>query len=332
MSTNARYDVHSRPYRSDRGTALVLALGLLAVFAMLAVAWVDYMVIQNKDTALRLTELRAEQAAEGGVRAATAAVQAAVTSGTADAIVSAPIDLEFPVYIKELPAQNSLVASDTLHIKTHVVVSEESAKINLNFAPPKVLCKVLGVSLDQARQIRSVLPRIDGSAADPSDINRRWLSNPDELVTRGLMKPSAYAAVNEELLTVYSVADPLNATGYVNVNTAPAPVLEAILDITPETATAVANARPFSSIDALVAATGKGPEAFNLRAEAAAPGTLPQELSFTPRAWRIVSESEVQRTFADRPSQILGSARVEAVIALDAQGVSHVTYWNQGRS
>ena len=335
MSTKPRYAGKLRANRSDAGTALVMALGLLAVFSLLSVAWVNYMVVENKDSELRLSVLRAEQAAAGGVRAATAAIDAALTSGTVATVVSAPIELEFPVYIKEIPAQDALVASDTLRVKTQVTVSEESAKVNLNFAPPKVLCKVLGVSLDQARQIRSSLPRIDGSAASPDDINRRWLSNQDELVTRGLMKPTAYAAVAPELVTVYSVADPQNAVGYINVNTAPAPVLEAILDITPETAAAVANARPFNSIDALAAAAGKGPEAFNLRLEAAAPGVLPQELSFAPRAWRIVSESKVERTPADAPTQepqVLGSARVEAVVALDAQGVSHITYWNQGRS
>ncbi|MBX7255385.1 MAG: general secretion pathway protein GspK [Candidatus Hydrogenedentes bacterium] len=333
MSTKPRYAVNSHFRRSDAGTALVLALGLLAVFAMLSVAWVDFMVIENKDTELDLAAMRAEQAAAGGVQNALASLEAAVAAGTSATAVASPIELEFPVYTKDLPAQNSLVANENILVKTTVTVTEESSKVNLNFAPPKVLCRVLGVSLDQARQIRSNLPRIDGSPASPEDaVSRRWLSNADELVLRGLMKPSAYAAVDASLITVHSVADPNNAAAFINVNTAPIPVLEAILDITPETAAAVASARPFESIDALAAAAGKGPEAFNLRQETAAPGTLPQELSFSPRAWRIVSESEVQHTYTDRPSKSMGSARVEAVVALDAQGASHITYWNQGRS
>lgn len=329
MSTNPRYTGNSTLTRSDAGTALVLALGLLAVFAMLSVAWVDFMVIENQDTEMDIAVLRAEQASAGGVRTAIASMEAALASGKLADLTAAPMELEFPVYSKEIPAQAALQANENLRVKTTVTIAEESSKVNLNFAPPKVLCRVLGVSLDQARQIRSNLPRIDGSPASPEDaVTRRWLSNPDELVIRALMKPTAYAAVDPNLITVHSVADPAYPAGFINVNTATVPVLEAILDVTPEVAAAVANARPFDSMDALAAAAGKGPEAFNVTV----PGAMPQELSFSPRAWRIVSESEVQRTSADLPARSLGKARVEAVIALDAQGVSHITYWNQGRS
>lgn len=313
--------------RNDEGAALITVLGLLVVFMMLGTAWVGYMMIEHQETDWKVEGLHANYAAQGGINAGIAAVQSAIAEG-ASPNLSEPFDLEIPVYRENTGAEDVPEASDRRVCRVRVQLQDESARVNINHAPPNVLREILQVDGEKARQIRSSLPRTDG-ADDEGGEGRRWFSSVDELVTRGFLTPEALSDDLAGMLTVYTVLDPANAGGYMNVNTAPAPVLQALLNITPETAAQVANARPFSDVTELSAAAGKDPAAFNVRPAPEALNTLPPELSFSSRCYRIISTAELVDTQAAESSAPMATATIEAVACVDDQGNTQIMYWNE---
>jgi DNA uptake protein ComE-like DNA-binding protein len=315
--------------KPNSGAALIIALGLLAVFSVLGTAWVKYMLIETEQTDFDIASVRAHEAAAGGVQAAIGSAEAALASNTLASLLETPLDFEFPVYTGVARGQNGLEANSDYMVRTHVTVTDESAKININHAPPNALRAVLHVDGERARQIRSNLPRLDGS---PGDSGRRWLTSVDELMTRGLVTAKEFAAADQNAITVYTVADPASPAPYVNINGASKAVIEAVLDVAPEVADRVLAARPFTSVEALSAAAGKTPDMFNMRSDPATPDGLPRELSFTPRSLRIVSEAEVIRPLRMglKPERV-GSARAEAVIVFETGGGARVTYWSEAR-
>ncbi|MCL4694556.1 MAG: general secretion pathway protein GspK [Candidatus Hydrogenedentes bacterium] len=317
----------SKTKRNDEGAALITVLGLLVVFMMLGTAWVGYMMIEHQETDWKVEGLHASYAARGGINAGIAAVQSAIAEG-ASPNLSEPIDLEVPVYRENTGAADVPEASDRRVCRVRVQLQDESARVNINHAPPNVLREILQVDGEKARQIRSSLPRTDG-ADDEGGEARRWFSSVDELVTRGFLAPEALSEDLAGMLTVYTVPDPVNAGGYMNVNTAPAPVLQALLNVTPETATQVANARPFGDIAELSAAAGKDPATFNVRPAPDALNTLPPELSFSSRCYRIFSTAELVDTQADESGVPMTAVTIEAVACVDDQGNTRIMYWNE---
>ncbi len=319
---------------SARGAALIIALSLLAIFSMLGVAWINYMQIEWKEAADNEALVRAHVAAEGGVQAAIGAAEAALAGNKLDGLLSAPLSFEFPVYVNAAGNEAKLQASENYTTHTKVTLTDESAKINVNHAPPNVLRGVLHVDGERARQIRANLPRLDGS---PGDAGRRWLTSVDELMTRGLLSPKEFNAVDRSLLTVYTVSNPAKPSAYLDINRAPKGVIEAVLDVTPEVADKVIAARPFATVEALSAAAGKTPDMFNMRSDPSAPSALSKELSLSPRSLRIVSETEVMKPLRDAlpgekvSAQRVATARAEAVIVFEEGGGARVTYWSEAR-
>ena len=56
--------------KSTRGAALFTALAMLAIFTMLGISFVKFMVLENKATNYDISKLRAEHISDGGIYAA----------------------------------------------------------------------------------------------------------------------------------------------------------------------------------------------------------------------------------------------------------------------
>ena len=316
--------------RRNDGAALITALLLLVVFMMFGIVWVDYMNIENQKSEDQITHLRANYAAQGGINAGIQAARDAIARGNITSPPE-PIAFDVPVYAGGSDEEAALKPANDRVCRVRVRLEDESARVNINHAPPTVLRGILGVDGEKAREIRSSLPRAEAGAGEDS-AQRRWFTSVDELVTRGLIvPPDALTPELKKMLTVYTVPDPARAAGYMNVNAAPAPVISALLDVTPGVAAQVVEGRPYSDVTELSAAAGKDPATFNVRPAPDALNTLPVELSFRTRCFRIVSTAELLKTgeSPDSPEEVLADASIEAVVYIDEQGNPQVMYWNE---
>lgn len=313
--------------RND-GVALFTVLALLVLFLMFGLAWVDYMGYERDQSNFQIQGLRTNYAAQGGIAAGIQAARDAVAAGN-NVFPPEPLTLEVPVYRGGGAEGAALELSVERVCKVRVRLEDESARVNINHAPPNVLREILGVDGERAREIRSSLPRTEGNAGE-DDGNRRWFTSVDELAARELVGQEILTPELKKMLTVYTVPAPEAATGYMNVNTAPERVITALLDVTPGVAAQVAEARPFSDVNELSAAAGKDPATFNVRPAPDALNALPAELSFRSRCFRIVSAAELLDVGESGDSQrVLATARIEAVVYIDEQGNSRVMYWNE---
>lgn len=313
---------HRRLERPDAGVALITALALLFLFSLLGGAYVSYMVYEKQQTDLDVMSTRSRLVAEAGVQAAIGSLGAALKANA-----EWPHSLDVPIADYGLAADGTLAVEGAVG-KATVTISDENGRVNLNLAPTRVLAAILKVDHGAARAIQNTMPRQESDAAAPNvSGERRWLASVDELVTRGLLAPEKFAALDKTLLTVYSTGTAEPALGHINVNSAPPEVLAAVLALTPEEAAQVAAKRPFQSMEELVAATGKDPATFNVSAPPETPGALPKELAFTSRCFRVVSESALDKA---EPGQ-RGGYRIEAVVAFNEAGEPSIRYWNLSR-
>ncbi len=323
------------------GVALLTALGLLFIFSMLGVAYVGYATNTLDRAQYDARLVRARHVARGGIEAAIGKIQSALlveaassplsrrdgdvattASGNVADVLSVPLEYESPLYQFDREAPEKFSPATDRRWATKVTVTDESGKVNLNCAPPRVLQAILGVDGDTARKIRSSLPLPEAAAAT----GQSWLTSMDDLVTRGLMPPVAYDAVPKHLVTVYTVADPARPVEFLNVNAAPPRVLAAILDVTFETAQQAAQKRPFNSLADLSAAAGKDPMTFNIKPASDAPGALPRELSLRSRCFRIKSQAELMVRRADGSEESTLRSRAEAVVIFGEGGAVQITY------
>jgi len=300
------------------------AIALLAMFMTLGAIWFSQMTTDNDNTDLTIAKTRAQIYANAGVYIRLADLHAAVERGAVESIQFDEILLKLPVYDHGVASGEP---SWKLRYRslTTVTVTDENARININHAPPKVLRRLLNVDGNTARAIRASLPvpGADGSAG------KRWLTSVDELVTRGFMTPKKMNAINPNLVTVYTVSDASNPNQFINVNTASPPVLQAVLDLRPQQATRVIEARPFYTTAELVEATGKETALFNTRPPDSTNDGLPPELTFKSSCFRIVAVSELQHIIPGIKPVTEGRARTEAVIQFDADSRPHIQYWSE---
>lgn len=298
----------------------MVALALLAVFALLGTAYVQYMALENARTRADLVEIHARMAAERAIWTAVAQARAALDAGVAPALESA--ELTLPLYRRV--TDGDLELDDRYQARVKIDLSDESGRVNLNCAPIRVLQAMLGVDGDTARALKRALPR-EGERATP---DRRWLADLSDPGARGLVPPQVQARIADELapfLTVYSVSEPGDAAAHINVNTAPQEVLAAVLN--PDAAERVVKARaarPLDSMAELLAATESGVEAFNVRAPEAEPGQAPRELTFRPRSLRIAAEARVEPAGGSRGG---ARRRIEAVAVFEDDGRISFTRW-----
>lgn len=324
------FRLHSRA-RDSRGVALIMSLGMLVLFAALGIAYVGAMKQAHDNAAFSLNQQRMRNAARSGVEAALAKLEKSIQADetiTLDLLDTISTQLPLPVYVE---AKKELVVSDTKSLVCTVQVADESARVNLNHAPRGVLHAILNFSAEErekSRKIVSRLPRPDEIAQGVApDGERRWLLSPDDLVSRDLVDRADWAnRIDATLLTVHTVLDHADPEAYINLNSASAPVLAAVLDVPLEIAEAATQGRPFASIDAVAAAVGKGPSAFGITAPMETPAAMPRELALTSRCFRITSEVSMETSSGPELTD-----RVEAVVIFDADNRPVVRYWNENK-
>ncbi len=325
-----------RKYRSERvrrrGMALVIAISLLALFSTLGMLYVRRMNLEIARADMLLAEARARQAATAGFQAALAELERALENRQSHQVVGKPKRYDFPVYSGALAdGTPTREASDRRRAYADVIIADENAKVNLNHAPASVLQMILGVDGATARAIAASLPR-DGAAFSESDeeAHRQWLLEPGDLVARGLITPEQFDAVNREHVTTYTVPDHDNPVGFININTAPAEVMAAVLDMSVKDAGKVITRRPFRTLAALAAAAGKDPATFNIRPDPNNPSSLPAPLAFESRCFQIVSEA-VCANVAGKQEYDKVHARVDAIVYFPPDGGYEIVKWNARR-
>jgi len=323
--------------RNERGSALVFAIGLLAIFFIFGVAYVSRGILTLDAADLGVREARAREIAKAGVYAAVGELSRGVVNGReGDALGNVTFTL--PTYETIYDgAQTSLQPREDRKAEALVSVNDESGKVNLNHAPASVLQSVLGIDGAAARAITASLP----SANNPGG---QWLATTEDLVARGLLTPEQFAAVNPGLVTTYTVVDHTKPQGHVNVNKAAAEVWAAMFGVPLDTAQKAYVKRPFTTLDGLLEAIGKLPPAPivppapidpNAPPVAPAPPVEPPvpaavtgAVSFASRCFRLVSEG----TYAISSGNSEGKrarARVEAVVQFDDTGHYTFVYWSE---
>ncbi|MFO7976063.1 MAG: type II secretion system protein GspK [Candidatus Hydrogenedentota bacterium] len=307
----------TRHKTKERGAALLFALGMLGIFAALGTAYVTYMALEQQRSYDYVSEVRARQLAERGIWATVGDIQTALAKGEMPVVGIREEEL-FPVY----RGVSNNVPEEWQRRDGRVVVSveDESAKLNINHAPTRVLQAMLGIDGRKARAIRRRLPR-PGEAPTK---NQSWFTSVDGLVARGFLTREALNELEpQSLLTAHSVADNRNPQGFINVNTAPKEVLAAVFDA--EVAERIVTARaqePVEDFAGLLEATEADPATFNLSVPA--DGTAPPEIAFESRSFRIVCEAKARKA-----GDVRAGCRVEAVVVLSDTGNAEITYWRE---
>ncbi len=309
----------ARRKRNQGGAALIFALGLLVVFAALGGAYLRYMALEQQRSQNYLAAVSARQLAERAVWATVGDIQAARASGEVPALGTREEEL-LPVYRKVVDG----VPEEWSRRDGRVVVAveDESAKLNINHASPRVLQAMLGIDGEKARLIRSRVPRPGEAPAK----NQQWFASVDGLVGRGFLTRDALNQLEPRRgawLTAHSVADNRAPKGFINVNSAPKEVLAAIFNA--ETAERIVTARaqqPLRDFAGLLQSTQANPATLNL--DVPLDGSAPPELAFDSRSFRITCQAEARK--AGKP---LAACRVEAVVVLSETGVAEITYWKE---
>ncbi len=317
----------------QRGTALLFAIVLLAVFSALGMAYVRYMELELDKSNLELREKRARQLSTAGVEIAAASLQQFVLNPEKRPIgFDEPYHIELPTYRGVTTGEEAIVAEEMGAPRlagVNVTIVDESGKVNVNHAPASILQRVMGISGDAARTIAASVPRA-GSAEGAS-----WLLELDELSSRGLLKDTEFdPATASDLLTTYSVLDNDSPAGFLNINVAEPAVFEAVLDLSPEQASQVKAKGPFLTAAALAQAIA---EVRTVPGEAV---TVDSSVGFQSRCFRIICEGRYAR-FVDEANYRTANAvekrkylmnvsvnRVEAVLLFAPDGSYEVIQWN----
>jgi len=319
--------------RRNKGAALIMAIALLALFTTLGTLYVRRMNLDLQRVDFEMRTARARIVAEGGVYAALGDLQRALQGKQLVQILDKPISYAFPTYAGiRGPEGLELAVQDNRRAVAEVLITDENGKVNLNHAPASVLQRVLGVDGNTARKITSSLPR-DAAPAPPGQGETReehWLIGVDELLSRGLLTAEQYAAIDPSLVTTFTVIDHASPAGFLNINSAPPPVLAAILDLPVEVAAQVAEKRPFKTLEALSAAAGKAPETFAIKPDPYNPAALPAPLAFESRCFRIVSKAACSSTAGEREYN-KAYGQVVAVAVFNADGGYEIIHWDSRR-
>jgi type II secretory pathway component PulK len=329
MNSNSK-SAYRTPRRSnERGAALLIALALLALFVMLGTSFLKHMNLEIDRANIGVLETRANKLAEAGVNAAIGELKSALRKGQVNNLLGEAKSYAFPTYkLMNTGGQTEIAPFENRAALANVSIYDESGKVNLNHAPASVLTAVLGIDGKTARDITGSLPR----PGTPAGAKHSWMLGVDELSERGL-SPEQYDALNRDLITVYTVLDHDHPQDYLNVNAAPAEVLSAVLDISPEKAREILSAKKtsrklFKDLSALEVAAEKTAATFNVKPDPATPDILPAALSFNSHCFRIVSESSYGIDQAAKGNTL---AYAEAIVLFDNDGGHTIVYWNTQR-
>lgn len=291
--------------KSNSGMALVAAIGMLVVFAMLGTAYLGYMTLEYDQTGQEMRDVRARTLAEAGIYAGIGEAQAAIARGEAPK----------PEYAIALNAyRQEATGPGTYPQSVRVQVSDESARVNLNFAPGALLHN-LGLPDNAVKAI-----------ADYRAAGKR-LASLDSLKSEGLVDTATLQSVKRDQFTVYSGTDLRQPHSYINLNSVPEPILAAIFNVNAEEATALASKRPFTSWEDAVQKVGREPSTFSVASAQYATRDMPADLALNSRCFRLVSLVDMNMP-GGRPA----SAGVEAVVSFLENGTYSIRYWREIKS
>ncbi len=298
---------------SQRGFALIGAIGLLALFVLLGTAYVRYMMLELEDTRGHVDEVRAEHLASGGIYAALGELGAALAE---DRTPASSLSIKANIYRYE---GGNRVAYEQ---EIHVAVSDESGRINVNHASPELLAAI-GMSAEAIEKIHKAVPTPSGLRSE----SRRWLNNVDDLLTRGLVNRREFERLDTARLTTYSIENHTNPVQFLNINSAEPEVLAAVfgIDNSDEIAQLIAK-RPFSDWQDAVTKSGREPSTFNVKSPRYASREMPPALTLRSKCFRIYSEVTVNYPGASRRA---ARAAVEAVVLFKDDGSYAIRFWNE---
>ena len=293
----------------ERGAALLVAIGLLVLFAMMGTAYVTYMGLEAERAREDGRSTAARQFAQAGFHAAVGELAAELdTNGSLPA--ADRFAFEFPVY--EGGPGEAFQASETVRARVSVGYADEASRVNLNAAPPGILEYMLGVSTETAEAIAAALPPEGGP---------RWLASVDDLAVRGLLDPGD---LPERDVTVYSAAEQAPDSVLMNVNTVSRRGLEAAFNLTPEEASAIEDGRPYESVEQLEEVLGR-----SLSETPAA--DITDRLVFESRLARLTCVASVEERRADGEWHPRRTRRIELVAWFppDAPAEPVILYWRE---
>lgn len=299
--------------RGNSGLALIGAISMLALFVMLGTAMVKYMMIELEDTRRQVDEARARNLAAGGIYAAIGEIEAAIDDGR---IPDQAYTIKANAYRYEAGERTAYEQ------EIQVAVSDESALIEINHAPPEVLA-ALGMDPEAIEKLGRAVPTPSGLRSG----SRRWLTHVDDLLTRGIVNRRQFQAIQTDQLTTYTVEDHSKPAEFLNINSAGADAIAAIfgIDDSVEIRQLMAK-RPFESWPDAVTKSGREPSAFNVKSPRYASRETPREIAFSSRCFRLHSEVRVAYAgIARRPS----FAAVEAVVLFKDDGSFSIRFWNE---
>lgn len=311
-------------YSNDRkrGTALVMAIGVLGIALALGMAYVKFMETELDSANFELRKSRARAIAEGGISTALVTLTQAVQAKQANALTGQPQTFSFPAYDLAFSGGEHVIQRNENRTATaNVSITDESAKVNLNCASAAVLQAALKVNAATAQKIYASLHKPD---------NRQWLASIDDLAVRELMPAAQVATLDPTLVTVVSAADPAHPEGHLNINAAPVEVLAAVLGVSKEAAEPIAAKRPFASLDALLQAAGKAPADPNAQPADNSGGAW-SGLSFEPRCFRLVCEALYASNGRGKATYDRALARIEAVAIFRPDGGYDLVEWKAGQ-
>lgn len=286
--------------------ALMAAIGMLMIFALLGTAYVSYMSIEFQDAGTQLHRIRARNLATGGVYAAIGEIQSRQAGGAGP---ESSYAIVLATYRHEQGGPGAYPQT------VHVAVSDESARLNLNTAPPATLEK-MGLSADAASKL--VAMRAEG----------RKLASVDALRTNDIVDAADYEALNEDQFTVYTGGVAGVSGGTVNLNSAGPEVLSAVFGISADEASALAQKRPFKDWADVLQKVGREPATFNVDVAPFALREQPADVSFASNTFRLRSTVTMNMPGGDHRPVYAG---VEAVVAFGADGAYAIRYWRELR-
>lgn len=305
-------------WNSRKGVALLTALGILVMVSALGTTYVQYALLDDDAAKISANQNQVNTIAERAVLRAIE--ETAPLAGNEPLPASITYD-NLPLY--EVTGGDHLsiaVREDERGVAT-VTISDEAGRLDINHAPVRLLSSVLGVTPDVARNIRASVPR-PGEKPSP---DRNWFVHPDELVTRGFLSPEEYAALPANLLTTHAIPGQDEPTGFINVNTASAPILAAVVGLDAAQADALVAKRPFADFDAFVAATGKQAAEFTIPPDADSQTGVPDVLALNSRLYRFVCNAELQQERAGKTYK--GFDTVEVVAYFNPDGTHTILSW-----
>lgn len=293
------------------GVALIVALALLALFALLGTAYVSFMTIEYDAARYEVLDVRARTYAEAGITAVVGELRSAVNQDLLP-------KTNYTITLSELRHDGSM---DSITIE--VSVEDELRLLNANHLPREVL-EALDLERSAIRGFKTTLPRSDSSG----DSGRSWMASAEELPGR-LGLDAGQELINSAEFTVYGVADQQNPAAYLNLNSMNPKALAAILNLTADEAESLAAQRPFASWSDVVAKSKKEPSSYNVHAADFGSEAMPEILTLQSRCFRLKSTVRLRPNASGQRTLSKG---VEAVVLIHEDGTYSMPYWSHIKS